>query len=128
MATNRSKMDVPERLRRYILTSVPSVPFVEAMLIFRAKPAMPHTIDDVARNLYIGGQQAAQILEQLRAAHIIEPVDGGHRYSPPPDLVPVLDELAAYYGSNLVEVTSLIHTHVGRMAQQFADAFKLRKD
>ena len=26
---------IPEELRRFILTSVPSVPFVEALLVFR---------------------------------------------------------------------------------------------
>ena len=125
---------VPEDLRRFILTSVPSVPFVEALLIFRdaAVPAggAPVTIEALARRLYVGERQAAEILEQLRVARFVEtlPEGTGHRYAPEPDLAPLLDQLAAAYRTHLVEVTALIHSRTGRMAQQFADAFKLRKD
>lgn len=119
---------IPERLRRYVLTSVPSVAFVETMLVFRAEPHTVLSIDDVARRLYISEQGAALILEQLRAGLIIERAGGGHRYSPPSDLAAMLDELAIYYRTHLVEITALIHAHTGRAAQQFADAFKLRKD
>lgn len=120
---------IPEALRRFILTSVPSVPFVEALLIFReAREDRPVTIDELAHRLYIGGRQAADTLEQLRKARIVEPVEGGHRYAPPAELAPMLDMLAEHYRTHLVEVTSLIHAHTGRMAQHFADAFRLRKD
>ena len=40
----------------------------------------------------------------------------------------MVEQLATSYRSNLVEVTALIHSRTGRMAQQFADAFKLRKE
>lgn len=128
MSSNAPGGPIPEALRRYVLTSVPSVPFVEAMLVFRGEPQSTFSIDDVARRLYIRGQQAAEILDQLRDARILERVENGHRYAPPPELAPTLDQLAEFYRSNLVEVTALIHSHTGRVAQQFADAFKLRRD
>jgi hypothetical protein len=39
-----------------------------------------------------------------------------------------IDALADLYAKHLVEVTLLIHSTLDRKAQQFADAFKLRKD
>lgn len=119
---------IPEVLRRFIMTSVPSVPFVEAMLIFRDAHGAPISIDVLARRLYIGEKPAAEIVEQLRMARIIETVEGGHKYAPAPELASMLDMLATYYRTQLVEVTDMIHSRTGRMAQHFADAFKLRKD
>jgi hypothetical protein len=121
---------LPDELRRFVLRSVPSVPFVEGFLIYRELAGAPLAIDTLAHRLYLPERDAAQIVEELRAARIVEPVpqSGGHRYAPDPELVPVLDLLAHYYRARLVEVTALIHSRTGRMAQQFADAFKLRKD
>jgi hypothetical protein len=39
-----------------------------------------------------------------------------------------IDQLAELYARHLVEVTLLIHSSLDRKAQQFADAFKWRKD
>jgi len=126
--------ELTEPLRRFILTSVPSVPFVEALLIFRdaasSAGGAPVTIELLAGRLYVSERQAAEILAELRTARVVEtlPEGAGHRYAPEPDLAPLLDALAAAYRARLVEVTALIHSRTGRMAQQFADAFKLRKD
>ena len=39
-----------------------------------------------------------------------------------------LDAVAQAYSANLVGVTGLIHSRIDKRAQQFADAFRLRKD
>lgn len=121
---------IPEDLRRFVLTSVPSVPFVEALLIFREAQGTPVTIDLLARRLYMGERNAAEIVGQLRSSRLIEPVEGagGHRYAPAPELAGMIEQLAHFYRTQLVDVTDLIHSKTGRMAQQFADAFKLRRD
>lgn len=121
---------IPEDLRRFILTSVPSVPFVEALLIFREAQGTPVTIDLLARRLYMGEKGAAEIVGQLRSSRLIEPVEGagGHRFAPAPELADMIERLAHFYRTQLVDVTDLIHSKTGRMAQQFADAFKLRRD
>lgn len=121
---------IPEDLRRFILTSVPSVPFVEALLIFREAQGTPVTIDLLARRLYMGERSAAEIVGQLRSSRLIEPVEGagGHHYAPAPELADMIEQLAHFYRTQLVDVTDLIHSKTGRMAQQFADAFKLRRD
>ena len=124
-----SAAPIPEDLRRFILTSVPSVPFVEAFLLFRDRAGSSLPVDQVASRLYIGVTQAAEIVAQMRAAQVIEP-DGesGHRYAPSAELAPMLDLLAEHYRGNLVEVSALIHSRTSRAAHYFADAFRLRKE
>jgi len=121
---------ISEGLRRFILTSVPSVPFVEALLILREQEGTAVTTDLLASRLYVSERQAAEVLAALREGQVVEQLPGGAgwRYAPEPRVAAMLDELARSYRSNLVEVTALIHSRTGRMAQQFADAFKLRKD
>ncbi|HUP98699.1 MAG TPA: hypothetical protein VM073_12185 [Usitatibacter sp.] len=122
---------IPEDLRRFILTSVPSVPFLEALLVYREARGEPVPPIQVSRRLYIPERAAAEVIEQLVASRFIQPVGDpgvGHRFAPEQELAPVAEQLASYYRSNLVAVTDLIHSRTGRMAQQFADAFRLRKD
>lgn len=120
---------IPEELRRFVLTSVPSVPFVEALLIFRDATG-PVTIEKLAGLLYVSERQSAEIVDQLRSARIIarSQDNGGHAFAPAPEIAPVVEQLAALYRTRLVDITYIIHSRTGRMAQQFADAFKIRKE
>lgn len=123
---------IPDEVRRFILTSIPSVPFVEAMLIFMARPDAAIETKDIAAGLYMRESAAAEIVALLEAAHIVEPVaatPSSHRFAPAsPELARMLGQVAAFYAKDLIGVTDLIHSRAGRKAQQFADAFKLRKD
>jgi DNA-binding IclR family transcriptional regulator len=122
---------IPDELRRFILTSVPSVPFVEAMLLFMAKPDRALTVDDIARGLYMPRAAAAQVVEALREAHVVvaDAQPDGWRFAPDtPELEAMLRQLATAYSRDLIGVTDLIHSRTARRAQQFADAFRIRKD
>lgn len=127
-----SERTLPPEIRRFIVTSVPSVPYLEALLLLRTEPGMPWDCQRVARRLYLGERQAQELLEALAASGIATP------YAPDPScfvfhpespqLAALLDELAAQYSANLVLVTGLIHSRIDKQAQQFADAFRWRKD
>ncbi len=123
---------IPEDLRRFLLTSVPSVPFIEALLVYREARGEAVETALIARRLYMGERAASGVVEQLVAAGIIAPIGGdkaAHRFAPaPPELAAMVELLASFYRSHLVEVADLVHSKTGRMAQQFADAFKWRKD
>lgn len=123
---------IPEELRRFILTSVPSVPFVEAMLLFREAGNQPLDTEVIARRLYISQAATREIVAQLQAARIVQPVDvrsGSYAYRPETaELGGLLEMLASCYCTHLVEVTDVIHSKFARTAHQFADAFKLKKD
>jgi hypothetical protein len=127
------KYSIPEDLRRFVLTSIPSVPFLEALLLMRADPEQAWTRDTLARRLYVRDKVADGLLDELCRSGMAAPwPDAGasaYCYRPREDaLRERIDRLADVYASHLVEVTHLIHSSLDRKAQQFADAFKWRKD
>jgi len=127
-----ARVELRDEIRRFILTSIPSVPYLEAILLLRSEPGTAWDAPLVARRLYIGERQAAEVLEQLSAAGIARHDDdapGPYRYHPSTaELGERLDQLADAYATNLVAVTDLIHSRIDKRAHQFADAFRLRKD
>ena len=125
------KPSIPEDLRRFVLTSIPSVPFLEALLLMRADPDRAWRRDTLARRLYVREKTAEDLLADLCTARIAVPCQDAeaYRYAPADaGLRERIDRLADLYATHLVEVTHLIHSSLDRKAQQFADAFKWRKD
>jgi len=125
------KPSIPEDLRRFVLTSIPSVPFLEALLLMRADPDHAWRRDTLARRLYVREKTAEDLLADLCTARIAVPCqDGGaYRYAPiEAGMRERIDRLADVYAKNLVEVTALIHSNTTTIVQRFADAFKWRKD
>jgi hypothetical protein len=128
-----SRAELSEDIRRFILTSVPSVPYLEAILLLRTDPGVGWDVRRLAARLYVAERQAAELLTALAAAGIAQGEDHGEtalfRYAPATgELRERLDALAQAYSANLVGVTNLIHSRTDKRAQQFADAFRLRKD
>lgn len=123
---------ISEEIRRFILTTIASVPFLEALLVYRSARGKPLQAAEIARRLYLGEQACVTLLESLRDAGIIAPVADApfaFRYEPSsPELGRILDQLADLYAMDLIEVTNIIHSRTSRKAQQFADAFKWRRD
>jgi hypothetical protein len=124
--------ELPEDVRRFILTSVPSVPYIESVLLLRREPAASWTSARLARRIYVSDAQASQLLQALQAAAIAAqgpgPETDEYRYAPSPELAALLDRVATHYAANLLAITDLIHSGLNRRATQFADAFRWRKD
>jgi len=124
-----NKGEVPAEVRRFILTSVPSVPYLEAMLLLRAEPERAWDAAQMARRLYLPERPAGELLRALGEAGLAADTgDGRLRYAPSEDLRAVIDAVAHAYAADLVTITDLIHSRIDRRAQQFADAFRFRKD
>lgn len=121
---------VPEDLRRFILTSIPTVPFLEALLLLRAGAEQDWSLREIAQRLYLPEQRAGEALESLCQAGMAEHTgEARFRFLPATgELREMIDRLADTYAHDLIGVTSLIHSRIGKGAQAFADAFKLRKD
>jgi hypothetical protein len=122
--------DLPDDVRRFVLTSVPSVPYLEALLLLHRTPETPRTAAELARALYLPDAAGAELAAALlRAGFAADAGAGAVRYAPRDDtLATMADRLALHYAADLIGVTALIHDSVRRSAQHFADAFKLRKD
>lgn len=127
-----AREDIPDEVKRFILTCIPSVPYLEAMLLLR--DGNTHAWDSrlVAQRLYMSEKAAHALLSDLHAASIltcIEQEPPSYQYQPASDsLKEMIDRLAETYAKNLVVVTNLIHSKNSKKAQQFADAFIWRKD
>jgi hypothetical protein len=121
---------IADDVRRFILTSVPSVPYLEALLLLRSDSGTQWDPFRLARRLYIGESQALDLLHTLAQSQVVSRAeDGAFRFSPAtPELARAIDGLAETYASNLLGVTDLIHSRLEKRAQQFADAFRWRKD
>jgi DNA-binding IclR family transcriptional regulator len=125
-----TRPELPADVRRFILTSIPSVPYLEAVLLLRAEPATAWGVAELARRLYVPERTATELLQTLTASGIAARMGDTNsaRYAPAPELRELLDELAQAYSKDLVAITDLIHSRIDRRAQRFADAFRFRKE
>ena len=122
---------IPEDIRRFVLTSIPSVPYLEAALLFLGAPTVERTAAELAQALYVPEPKAGALLVELNAGGILEADADGRRYRYAPAteaLEQTLQRLAGIYAADVIGVTHLIHEQTGKNAQRFADAFRLRKD
>jgi len=123
-----SASELPADVRRFILTSIPSVPYLEAVLLLRAQDR-PWTAQQLAQRLYVPERTAIELLALLREGGVAEDAgEAGARYAPAPALRDLIEQVAEAYATDLVTVTGLIHSRLDRRAQQFADAFRFRKE
>lgn len=112
-----------------MLTSVPSVPYAEAVLLLRRHPDKAFTVADLARGLYVSERVAQELLDLVVENGVAQPGEAGYRYQPrDEELAQAWNQFAASYAANLIGVTQLIHSGTHKSAQLFADAFKLRRE
>lgn len=127
-----SREAIPDDVKRFILTSIPSIPYLETLLLLRNNESRLWTSGDVARRIYISEKAAQGLLQELLAAGVVDAANSDaeqFRYAPTsPDLREMIDRLAQSYSRNLVDVTELVHSKINKRAKQFADAFIWRKD
>jgi hypothetical protein len=120
-------------LRRFIY-SIGSIPELEAMLLLHQAPTQIWDESLIAQRLYVTSDEAAVMLQKITAAGIcrrVQDASSGFIYAPASaELGNLIDQLAAYYPRNLIEVTNMIHSksNTNSRVQQFADAFKFFKD
>lgn len=109
---------IPDDVKQFILASVPTVSYLEAMLLLRMEPGAPWDARRLARRLYMNERAAAQLLQQLHAARYLETEQGQpefYLYRPADaEMERQVARVAAAYARRLVEISNLIHTRNGR--------------
>jgi DNA-binding IclR family transcriptional regulator len=122
---------IPDDIRRFIVQCIPSVPFLEALLLLRESRQRDWDGAELATRLYLDTAAAADLLERLaRTGLLARDASDPSRYRYAPRTARLADmasELAVVYSQNLVEVSTLIHSKSNRTAHVFADAFVLRR-
>jgi len=122
---------IPDDVRRFVLTSIPSIPYLEAALLLQRDPVFPWDAFTVARALYVTPPRAAALLGELVSAGLatFDPSRQIYTYSPRDEaLAGMLDRLLALYRSDTIGVTRLVHDATQRSAHRFASAFNIRKE
>jgi hypothetical protein len=101
-------------------------------LLLRGNSREEWTVHRLAKRLYIGDPQTAAAVESLAAGGLLKSTGSDpvrYRYQPvSAELDEIVARLAAIYAKHLVPVTNLIHSKPKTRIQEFADAFKFRKD
>lgn len=122
---------IPEDIRRFVLVSIPSIPYLEAALLIRRKPEVEWSSTAVARALYIAEAAATDLLRALAEAGAVVPTSPNplvFRYAAqgtPFDVL--LQRLADLYRTDMIAITHLVHDATQRNAHRFASAFSIRK-
>jgi hypothetical protein len=123
---------IPDDARAFLLQRIDSIAQLEALLLLRTDPVLTWDAEALAKRLYISVQETAAILHHLQVNGFLVTVkdsSGVYQYQPAsPDLAHMVDRIADLYARYLIPVTQLIHTKPLTRVQEFADAFKLKKD
>lgn len=122
--------NIPAHIKRFILTSIDSVPHLEAMLLLHADQQTAWDAKAMAQRLYTNDQKAGDLLSDLcKAGFAVAQSAGRYSYGPiSSELREKIDQLCEVYSKRLLEVTALIHSKTNKNAQQFGDAFKWQNE
>jgi hypothetical protein len=120
---------IPDEVRRFLLARRFTVPHVEAVLLMRREPERLWDAARLGARLYVAPQVAASVLAALAEIGLIAGTQEGFRYAPADAAMQaMIDRLEDVYAKNLVEVARLIHSTRSRTAEEFAAAFRFRKE
>jgi hypothetical protein len=123
---------IPDDVARFVLEKIDSVAQMEALLLLRGHRGQEWGVEEVAKRLYINDAQTAEVLSHLCANGIVlctSSASPKYKYQPSStELERTVNRVAEMYSKHLVPVTNLIHSKPVTRVQEFADAFKFRKD
>lgn len=120
---------IPEDARQFLLRNIDSIAQWEGVLLLRADPGRTWDAADAARHLYISEAEAGDALARLAARGMLALSGDAYHYAPAtPDMAAMIDVVANLYSRYLIAVTHIIHSRPKSRVQEFANAFRIRKD
>lgn len=123
---------IPGDAKQFILKNIDSIAQWEGLLLMRASPDKRWDANTFARDLYIAPDEAARLLRQLHGQGFLEADASSsdlYRYHPSdPESDAMIARVAELYALYLIPITRLIHAKPKTRIQEFADAFRIRKD
>ena len=121
--------DVSEPARRLVLDAIDSVAELEALLLLRDTAGERWSVEAASARLYVNPAVAAEALNALARRGFLDAGPEGFVYQPlSTDMADDVTALAQAYSSSLIAVTHLIHSKPSSSVQDFARAFRFRKD
>lgn len=119
---------LPAELREFLENNIDSIAQLEALLLLRDASDTVWDTQSIAKRLYAPEHDALKALAHLAGCGLITRKGDRYEFDPQSDgLSQSVALLADYYRSHLISITNLVHSKPRRI-QQFADAFKLKRD
>ncbi len=130
MVTGHSQHDA--EVSQFLLERIDSVPHLEALLLlWNSRPKLWQA-DELARRLYVDGEVALRLLQDLARQQLIDSDAGSpERYCYRDDpaersrLIRMVDET---YRREVVRVSTLIHSKPSSPLRDFARAFRFTRE
>jgi hypothetical protein len=120
---------IPDDVRQFLLKTIDSVAQWEAVLFLRAHAGAPLDAAVVAGHLYVAEAEVAPLLVAMTRRNILKAENGGYVYAPKTQaLDAMIGRAADLYRQYLIPVTNIIHSKPRSRVQEFANAFRIRKD
>lgn len=126
--------DLPNtsQIERFIRDQIDSVPQLEALLLIWRQHPRQWTCEEMARELYVSGDIASNVLTALLDRSLIaEAGSEPTRYAlvlESEEKKKLLEGLSLMYRHELVRVSTMIHSNVSPGLRDFARAFRFKKD
>jgi hypothetical protein len=123
---------IPVDVQQFILKRIDSIAQLEALLLLSGHAHVAWTAENVARRLYIKESDTVALMERMRDQGLVAVEPGNpetYRYQPESaELDAIVKRVVESYVRHLVPVTNLVHEKARARVQQFADAFKFRRE
>jgi hypothetical protein len=116
--------------KTFLRVAIRSMWALELLLFLRKHEGRAWTVDALTRELRASPSLVNEVLSTFRMASLIaEDEAGAVRYSPASEpLKNIVDQVARDHATRPLAVMKEIYSADARKIQDFADAFKLRKD
>src|SRR5262249_23077549 len=110
--------------------NIDTIAQLEGLLLFRANRGTAMKPEEIAARLYISDEETEYFMSELAARGLLARNSSGRlEYWPrSPQLEEMVNKLAEVHAKYLVPLTKLIHSKPKTRSQNFADAFRIRKD
>ncbi len=126
-----SRESLPSAVKQLLARHIRSVEQLEVLLLLRSQPARAWRSAEVYDVIRSSAPSISARLDAFSAAGFLAKEEGTpqtYRYAPSADLRSAVDETAAAYQTWRVRVIEAIFAPESDPVQNFADAFKLRKE
>lgn len=120
-----------ERVDRFILEQIETVPHLEALLLQWRRRPKAWSIAEMAAELYVPGEQAAKILRDLISKGLVREATGTpglYQYASSEEHDQLLSDVDAVYRRELIRISRMIHAKAPSALRDFARAFRLTKE
>jgi len=122
---------IPEEIKQFLLKNIDCVAQWEGLLMLWSDPSKEWNAKTLAQKVYTSEPEMNRLLAQLVSRDILvaTPTPVLYRFQPKTqDLKRIISQAAGLYRQYLIPITHIIHSKSKSRIQEFADAFKIRKD